>query len=147
MSNSQENEAAITALIQAWIDANCANDLDAVMALYAADILAFDALGPLQHKGVEAYRAHLQVCLSFVPPGGQMIMQPHDVKVTVGADIAFAHYLARCGCVDEQGRGQTGWMRATVCCRNTADGWRIVHEHYSCPFDPQTMKVAEGLEP
>lgn len=147
MSDPHNDEAAIRALIETWANATRASDLDGVMALYTADVLAFDALGPLQHKGAEAYRKHWDMCMSFMPPNGQMIMEPHEVKVTVGGDIAFAHYLARCGCADEQGEQQMGWMRATVCCRKTASGWRIVHEHYSSPFDPQTMKIMENLEP
>lgn len=147
MSERQNDEAAVRALILAWTSATCAIDLDGVMALYTTDVLAFDALGPLQHKGVAAYRKHWEMCMSYVPPNGQMIMEPHEVEVTVGGDIAFAHYLARCGCVDNNGTEQTGWMRATVCYRRTTSGWRITHEHYSSPFDPQTMKIAENLQP
>lgn len=147
MSNLLNDETAIRSLIQAWAKAACAGNLEGVMALYAPDVIAFDAIGPLQHKGAEAYRNHWQMCLSYMPSGGQMIMEPHEVRVTVSADIAFAHYLSRCGHIDDKGQEQIGWMRATVCCRNTADGWRIVHEHYSSPFDPQTMKVTENLHP
>lgn len=147
MSDSHNDETAIRSLIQTWANAACANDLDGVMAHYTPDVLAFDALGPLQHKGAEAYRKHWEMCISYMPPGGQMIMEPHEVKVTVGSDVAFAHYLARCGCVDDKGEKQMGWMRATVCCRKTANRWRIAHEHYSSPFDPETMKVTENVEP
>lgn len=147
MSDSHKDETAIRSLIQTWVDATCAGDLDGVMALYTPDVIAFDALGPLQHKGTEAYREHWQMCLSYMPPGGQMIMEPHELKVTLGVDIAIVHYLVRCGHVDDAGKKQVGWMRATVCCRNTAEGWRIAHEHYSTPFDPQTLKITESLEP
>lgn len=147
MSDPNNSESAIRELIQTWTKATCANDLDGVMALYTPDVIAFDAIGVLQHKGAEAYRKHWEMCISYMPPGGQMIMEPHEVSVTLGGDIAFAHYLARCGCVDDKGEQQIGWMRATVCCRNTPDGWRIAHEHYSSPFDPQTLKVVEDLKP
>lgn len=46
-----------------------------------------------------------------------------------------------------EGKKQVGWMRGTVCCRRTAEGWRIAHEHYSSPFDPQSMKMLTDLEP
>lgn len=145
---SQQNpETAIRKLIQQWTDATCASDLEAVMALYTPDVIAFDALGPLQHKGVDAYRKHWETCLSYMPPGGTMIMEPHEVAVTLGGDIAFVHYVVRCGCIDDKGEEQIGWMRATVCCRHTPDGWRIAHEHYSSPFDPHTMKMSENLAP
>lgn len=147
MSNPNNDENAIRQLVQQWADATSNSNLDAVMALYTPDVLAFDALGALQHKGTEAYRKHWEMCMSFMPPGGNMIMEPHEVAVNLGGDIAFVHYVARCGCTDDKGEEQVGWMRATVCCRRTPDGWRIAHEHYSMPFDPQTMKMAENLEP
>ena len=147
MTRQNPHETAVRELIEAWSKATCANDLEGVMALYTPDIVAFDALGQLQHKGAGAYRKHWEICISHMPPGWQMIMEPHEVQVTQDGDIAFVHYLARCGCVDDKGEGQVGWMRATVCCRNTPDGWRISHEHYSSPFDPETMKVMENLEP
>ncbi|WP_111640630.1 YybH family protein [Marinimicrobium alkaliphilum] len=147
MTDTKHHETALRTLIQQWVDATCKGDLDAVMALYTPDVVAFDAIGALQHKGVDAYRQHWEMCLSFMPPGGEMIMEPHEVTVSVGGDIAFAHYVSRCGCIDDKGEQQIGWLRATVCCRNMPEGWRIVHEHYSSPFDPQTMKIAEDLAP
>lgn len=147
MSAANNSENTVSQLVQQWADAASAGNLEQVMALYTPDIVAFDALGPLQHKGAQAYREHWEMCMSFVPPGGKMIMEPHEVNVTVEGKIAFVHYVARCGCIDDKGAEQVGWMRATVCCRHTADGWRIAHEHYSSPFDPQTMKIAENLQP
>lgn len=147
MSNPSDDQNAIRHLIQQWADATSKSDLEAVMALYTPDVVAFDALGALQHKGAEAYRKHWEVCISYMPPGGTMIMEPHEVAVTLGGDIAFVHYVARCGCADDKGEELIGWMRATVCCRRTPDGWRIAHEHYSMPFDPQTMKIGENLTP
>jgi ketosteroid isomerase-like protein len=33
-------------------------------------------------------------------------------------------------------------MRATACFRKIGGRWRVVHEHVSLPFDPETEKVA-----
>lgn len=30
------------------------------------------------------------------------------------------------------------WVRATSCLRKRNDGWKIVHEHASVPFDTET---------
>ena len=38
-------------------------------------------------------------------------------------------------------------MRATVCFRKTGRAWRIVHEHFSAPFDPESGKALFDLEP
>jgi uncharacterized protein (TIGR02246 family) len=147
MSDATNHEADIRELIQRWVEAARTSNLDAVMALYTPDVVAFDAIGALQHKGTEAYREHWEMCISYMPPNGQMTMEPHEVTVTVGGDIAFVHYVARCGGVNDKGEEQVGWMRGTVCCRNTPAGWRIAHEHYSSPFNPETMSIADNLEP
>ncbi len=147
MTDRHPDEMAVHEIIMTWTQATIAADVDAVMALYTDDVTAFDAIGALQHKGAEAYRRHWEVCMAEMPSGGQMIMEPHEVKVSLGGDLAIAHYLAHCGFAADNGDKHLGWMRGTVCCRKTPNGWRIVHEHYSSPFDPHTMKVTEGLKP
>lgn len=143
----QADEQAIRELIEGWARAAAGGDLEKVMQCYTDDILAFDAIGPLQLVGRKAYGEHWKTCLSFMPEGNQMTLEVHHLSVEQEGRIAFAHYLSRCGCTDESGKEQLGWMRATVCCRKTTSGWKIAHEHYSSPFDPHTMKVPQGLAP
>lgn len=140
------DEQKVRQLIDAWCEATRKRDLETIMACYAPDVLAFDAIAALQFRGVEAYRKHWETCLGYMPEG-DFIMEAHDLEVAVEGDLAFAHYLSRCGCRDEQGNEQAGWMRATVCCRRLAQGWRIAHEHYSAPFDPESGKALLELLP
>ena len=137
-------------LVRDLIETSCAatrkSDLDTIMACYTRDVLAFDAIAALQFRGVDAYRKHWEFCIQYMP-GGEFILEVHDLEVVVDGSVAFAHYLSRCGCRDEHGNEQTGWMRATVCCRRLADGWRIAHEHYSAPFDPESGKALTDLRP
>jgi ketosteroid isomerase-like protein len=37
-------------------------------------------------------------------------------------------------------------MRVTFCCRKAAGRWKIAHEHFSAPFDPESGKVLD-LQP
>ncbi|GAK45780.1 conserved protein [Tepidicaulis marinus] len=133
-------EDAIRALIDDWIKAAKAGDVGKIMTLYTPDIRAFDAISKLEFKGLEAYRTHWKMCMEMMP-GSEMIMDLHDLEIEQSGELAFAHYLSLCGGTDEKGETQTGWMRATVCCRKTAEGWKISHEHYSSPFDPETMQI------
>ncbi|MGH6913208.1 MAG: YybH family protein [Geminicoccales bacterium] len=64
-----------------------------------------------------------------------------------GGDIAFGHCLARCGAIGEDGKEQTSYMRGTFCCRKRSGKWKIAHEHFSAPFDPQSGKALLDLEP
>lgn len=138
-------EAEIRELLDDWAKASQAKDLDRIMAHYAADVLAFDAILQLQFKGADAYRAHWQACLAMCP--GEMVFEIHDLNVVVGGDLAFSHCLGRCGAVGDDGKANTSWMRGTVGYRRTGGRWLIVHEHWSAPFDPQSGKALFDLEP
>jgi uncharacterized protein (TIGR02246 family) len=135
----------VRALIEHWAKASRAKDIDGIMSCYAPDILAFDAVGDLQFKGAEAYKKHWEACLAMCP--GPKTFEVHDLSITAGDDMAFGHYLGRCGGTDEKGEEKAGWFRVTVCCRKTNGQWRVVHEHFSAPFDPQSGKALLDLEP
>lgn len=138
-------EQEIRAVLDRWAQASCAKDLDGIMACYAPDVRAFYAIASLQFKGVQDYREHWKYCLGLAP--GDMVFKIHDLDITASEDIAFGHFLAICGGTDENGKEQTGWIRGTVCLRQTDGLWRIVHEHYSMPFDVRTMKALDKAEP
>jgi uncharacterized protein (TIGR02246 family) len=140
-----DDEAQIRGLIDGWAKAAGTFDIDRVMAAYAPDILAFDAIAQLQFKGAQAYREHWQACAAMCP--GPMIFEVHDLAIEAGDDVAFGHYLVRCGAVGEDGKEDAGYMRVTFCCRKTSGKWLIAHEHFSAPFDPESGKALLRLEP
>ncbi len=133
-------EGEIRALIDRWAAAAKAQELETVMACYTPDVLAFDAIGALQFKGREAYRKHWETCFSYMPSGGEMIFDISELAITTSQDLAYFHYIARCGgsCNGEE---KIGWMRVTGVCRKSSGQWRIVHEHFSSPFDPMSGQV------
>lgn len=138
-------QAEVRDLLDSWHKAVVAGDLDAIMSHYAPDIRSFDAIAQLQFQGEEAYRKHWETCLSMCP--GAMTFEIHDLSITAGDDLAFCHYLCRCGGPDENGEVKTSWMRATVCCRNINGRWLVVHEHFSSPFDPVSGKALFEVQP
>lgn len=135
-------EAEIRELVDHWRKAVLAMDTDAIVSHYAPDILAFDAVSQLQFKGVEAYRKHWETCLSMCP-AGTMIFEIHDLNIAAGNDVAFATALNRCGGTGENGEEKAGWMRMTACYRKTNGKWMVVHEHFSAPFDMESLKVLD----
>ena len=50
------NEAAIRELIDGFVEAVRAKDINGVMSVYAPDLVAFDVVPPLQYVGAEAFR-------------------------------------------------------------------------------------------
>jgi uncharacterized protein (TIGR02246 family) len=135
----------IRALIDDWARAARANDIDGVMSHYAPDVVAFDAIAALQFKGAEAYGRHWEAC--FETCSGPTTFEIHDLNITAQNDVAFSHYLLRCGGTGPDGQQHVGWMRVTVCFRRKNGQWKIAHEHFSAPFEPQSGKALLDLEP
>ncbi len=135
-----EDEREIRALIREWSRALEAKDLDRLMAPYARDTLLFDAIPPHQTRGAAAYRAAWEQCLPCFP--AKFKSEHHELELTVGDNVAFAHCLHRVNPIEEKTHpaGMT-WLRVTVCYRKIDGHWRIVHEHISVPFDPMTGKA------
>jgi uncharacterized protein (TIGR02246 family) len=138
-------EAEIRKLLDDWAKAAGTFDIDRIMQAYAPDVLAFDAIAKLQFKGAQVYREHWQACAAMCP--GPMVFEVLDLAVEAGDDIAFGHYLVHCGPIGEDGKEDTGYMRATFCCRKRGGAWKIVHEHFSVPFDPTNSQALLRLEP
>lgn len=134
--NDEAGGEEIRAVIDAWLDAVRAGDVDRICALYAENLRAFDAVSQLQFTGRESYREHWAVCLAAAP--GPMVFELHDVHIEVDGALAFSHYLSRCGVIEKDRSEKTSWFRGTQCFRRTADDWQIVHEHFSLPFDMKT---------
>ena len=138
-------EAETRALMENWLSAVRAQDIQGIVSHYASDILAFDAVSQLQFKSVDAYRKHWETCLAMC--SGPMIFEIHDLNIVAADDLAFSHYLTRCDAKEENGEGKAPWMRVTVGYRKTNGKWMIVHEHFSAPFDMESGKALFNLKP
>jgi len=138
-------EAQIRRRLDDWVKAVRAKEIDGIMALYASDVVSFDAIAQLQFKGADAYRAHWQACNDMCE--GPMLFELHELTVAADGDLAFCHYLVHCGGTNKEGEEQSGWTRATACWRRTEDKWMVVHEHFSAPFDMASGKAMFDLEP
>lgn len=49
--------------------------------------------------------------------------------------------------VADNGSAWESWSRGTRIFRRTGDGWRMVHQHVSYPFDPATGTARTDLVP
>ena len=139
------SQTQIQNLIDSYRQAVINKDVEKVMALYADDIVSFDAVKALQFKGKPAYRAHWQECMEMCP--GPHIFEFHEITIEPSQEIAFAHWLAHCGGTNEKGETQACWMRVSQCYRQDAGLWQIVHEHWSAPFEMQSGATLFNLEP
>ena len=143
MSTQAHDE--VRQLIERWQTAVRAKNLDAIMAYYAPDILAFDAIIQLQFKGKDAYREHWIYCNNMC--SGPMLFDIDQLNIVANGDIAFAHWLTHCGGTAENGEEMRSWMRTTACYRKHNGQWQAVHEHFSSPFDMETGKALFDAQP
>jgi uncharacterized protein (TIGR02246 family) len=141
-----DDEAGIRRRTDELAGAIRAADLEAVMSIYAPDVVSFDVEPPLRHVGAAAKRRNWErVFAAYEHPLGYDI---RDLTVTVGGDVAFAHSLNRLSGTLKNGTTTTGfWVRATTCFRKLDGRWLIAHDHVSVPLDLTTGAGLVNLEP
>ena len=134
------DEAELRARAAAWSKALEAKDIDGLTARYAKDVVLFDVKPPFRIEGVEAIRRVWEACLPYLP--ARFASERRDFRVTVSGDVAFAHGLHRIRPIGEDHPCGGTWVRVTICYRRIEGDWRVVHEHASVPFDPETGSVS-----
>lgn len=139
------DEAQIRTLIEERVPALAVKDATTLTAHDATDIVIFDAVGPLRHRGADAHAARVADWLSLYRDG--VDYQIRDLSITAGKDIAFCHYLYRVGGTMTDGTQVGMWVRSTICFRKTDRDWTITHEHSSVPFDGATGAASLDLQP
>jgi ketosteroid isomerase-like protein len=144
-SESRPSETAASALLERWYQAINSGDVDAIVACYSDDIVAFDAIMALEFPGKAAYRQHWQTCLDFMAEPAKFEIR--NRQLFVDTESAGVSALVHCTCKDENGEVQGGWTRLSQHLRRIGGEWLIVHEHFSAPFDMPSGKAMFDLEP
>lgn len=127
------------------INALRAKDLDALRRVYAPDVVSFDVEPPLQHVGIDAkLKNWAKVFTIFETVDYEL----RDLSVTVSGDLAVGHGFGRVSGTLQDGTATKGmWVRATFVLQRRDDGWVIVHDQASVPFDMASGKGVVDLEP
>lgn len=136
---------AVETLLETWRDAVNRADVDGIAACYGDDVVAFDAIVALEFSGKAAYRDHWQTCLGFMPEPPQFTVRRR--QLFVDRDSAHVSALVHCACKDASGEIQGGWTRMSQHLRRVDGQWKIVHEHFSVPFDMPSGKALFELVP
>lgn len=139
------DEARIRALIEQRIQALAVKDATALTSKYANDVVLFDVVVPLRHRGADAHAERVAEWLSLYRGGIDYTVR--DLSITAGTDVAFCHYLYRVGGTMTDGTQVGMWVRSTICFRKVDGDWTITHEHTSVPFDGATGAAALDLRP
>lgn len=146
-STSQyEAEKEIKKIINDFHAAVLARDIDKVMSFYSNDIVAFDIVPPLQYVGKKAYRKSWEKAFEVNENENNPGYDLHNLKVTVGGDIAFCHELNHCFSTSK-GDEIDMWMRGTHCFKKIDGKWLITHEQFSVPIDFESGMGLTDLQP
>lgn len=131
--------------VETWKQAVISQNIKNIMACYAEDVRAFDAIAELQFISRSKYQAHWQRCLQMCKMTQFEIGQ---LDIHVDGELAVCAFLNQCGGMDEKtGQEQVGWVRGTQVYQKRNSQWLIIHEHFSLPFDMETGKAMFHLTP
>jgi uncharacterized protein (TIGR02246 family) len=131
--NKTQDQVAIKNLVENWAQAVRNRDLSGALAHHSTDILMFDVPGPLQSKGIEAYKKTWDLFFSWAQDSG--VFDIKEMNITAGEDVAFAAALMRCAERKENGDKTELDFRLTIGLRKVDGQWTIVHEHHSVPAE------------
>ncbi len=135
--------------IRAIIDARGAavsnGDVETSMADIDESVVMFDVVDPLRHigKASSLARARSWRATFEQPPR----LETRDVEVFLSGDVAFSHFLSHVSGTQKTGQKVEMWFRTTLGFERRQGRWRIVHEHGSVPFNPESGQVSLGLRP
>ena len=129
-------------IIEEWAAGVRARDIDAVLRHHARELLMFDVVGPVRLQGLDAYR-RTWIEQFFPWHGGTGRFELVDLKVSAGADVAFATALLECAGI-EDGKKVAFTLRLTIGLEKHNEEWIIVHEHHSQPLDFDTARIGAG---
>jgi uncharacterized protein (TIGR02246 family) len=143
--NRAKNDAAIRELIDGFVKAIRAKDINGVMSVFAPEVVSFDLGPPLQHGDGEIFmKRWLELFESYQSP---IDYEVRDLNITAGDDVAFSHSLNRISGRMKNGQKNDRWLRWTACYRKTNGKWLIVHEQVSVPVDLRSGKAMLDLKP
>ena len=141
-TSSARDETEIRDRIDRWTRALHAQDLDALMALYAPDTVVFDVTPPHRVVGRDQYRRNFERWFAEMPT---IEYEAHELAVQTGGDVAFCHALGHVQATRSNGERADYWVRVTVGFEKRNGEWLMTHDHVSMPIDMQTAKAVREL--
>jgi uncharacterized protein (TIGR02246 family) len=141
--STTQDEAEIRARLAEWAQALRAKDLDALMKLYAPDVVTFDLMPPHRVPDAAHYRKNFERWFDVMP--GPIDYEVQDLRIAAGDRVAFCHSLSHLQGTRANGEKSDYWVRVTVGFEKRNDRWLMTHDHVSMPLDMETMQAVRDL--
>lgn len=143
--NREASEREVRTLHQRWFEATAAKDLDGLMRPIAEAVTSYEHEQPLEYTGRDQVR---EVCASGLDASdGTVTWTVPDLKLVVRDDLAVAWGLNRMTAQQDNGSLFETWSRGTRIFQKTDQGWEMIHQHVSFPYDPDTGQARTDLAP
>jgi uncharacterized protein (TIGR02246 family) len=133
VSDNTLDKAAIHDLVSNWARAVRAKDLKGILANHSPQILMFDLPGPLQSKGIDAYKETWDLFFSWADD--PVVFDFNEMEIVAGSDVAYVTALMRCSGTERDGKRIKLDFRLTVGLSKIDGRWIITHEHHSLPAE------------
>jgi uncharacterized protein (TIGR02246 family) len=134
--------------IQAWLDrwtkAFTTQDVDAILALYTDDVVAYDVVPPLQYVGKAEYRVDYQ---QFFSQYDNLHIEVRDLHIGTSGDLAYASGLELISGTLRNGQKSNIWLRFTSLFRKSDGRWLDFHDHVSVPAEIESGKAMLDMQP
>jgi uncharacterized protein (TIGR02246 family) len=142
-----DTSADIRGLVDRFVAAFKAKDVDAIMKVYAPDrtLVVFDVVPPRQYVGAAAYRKDWQTFLDSLD--GPVTVDLTDLDIGADRNLAYSHSIQRVTGTDKHGKKVDLTLRVTDVYRKMRGRWFVVHEHVSVPVDLDTAKPDLASKP
>lgn len=130
MTATATGPEAVRALVERWVEAVNAGDLEGVCAHRAGDVVLMDVPPPENGvRGTDAYRSAWAPFLDYVRGGATFELA--DLHVEAGSDVAWVWALLRCGTAGELAARPDRRLRLSIGLRWHDGAWEVAHEHHS----------------
>jgi uncharacterized protein (TIGR02246 family) len=140
-----DNEGQIRKLIDDLMTAEAAKDIEGSLSPFAADVVSYDVIDPLEYRGVDTIRERLTMWFSSFE--GPIVLEFRDLVITAGDDVAFCNGLHHVKGTKTDGSELEMWWRTTLCFAGIEGRWKITHSHDSVPFNMKTGMASLDLRP
>lgn len=143
--SSANDEAGIRAAMDAWTKAFEAKDANAIDAMYAPEVVAYDLIPPLQYSGKDAYMKDYRDFFAGI--SGPLHLELSQCKIATSGDLGYAFCLEHAVGTMTNGQKLDTWLRSTSIFHRVDGKWLDVHDHVSVPADMATGKAQMDLKP
>jgi uncharacterized protein (TIGR02246 family) len=134
-------------LLATYVAAARDRNIADMVGLYHDDALLYDMWGEWQKRGIAEVQAMVSAWFGGVAAGETVVVTFSEVETATSGDLATATGYVAFSATDEGGKQLRAMdTRFTFIARQHGGEWKITHQHFSAPVNPQSMTMLFNRE-